>query len=188
MPDQFNILVVDDEPKMANLISIIVEIVDKYTVLKSGTSKEALEIVKNNKIDAVLLDILMPEMDGITLLDEIKKISPDTQVIMITAVDEVETAVSAIKKGAFDYIIKPFNNKAILGTITKALDDTRIKRMAQTLKANEIEYLERLEKARAYLDECRSAKIDASDEEIARIMGHRTAEPKIFYVKDDQTK
>jgi len=102
------ILVVDDDPD----IRLVMEdfLMDEYTVLTASDGMEALEIIAENqdRIDLVITDIRMPRMDGMKLLQEIKTNYPEIGVMMISAYGEISTAVEAIRKGAYDYIPKPF--------------------------------------------------------------------------------
>ena len=106
MNDKALILVVDDEPGVRQSFNMVLK--DDYDVILSATGAEAVDILKSHAVDLVLLDILLPDMSGIEILEEIMETDPDTEVIMVTAVNDVQTAVKAIKLGAYEYIIKPF--------------------------------------------------------------------------------
>jgi two-component system NtrC family response regulator len=93
-----------------------------YEVLTAPGALEALKIAGASDLDLVLTDMKMPRMSGIELLDELRRLYPDLPVIIMTAYGTVEKAVTAMKKGAFDYILKPFKNEEILVTIAKALE------------------------------------------------------------------
>jgi len=114
------ILVVDDERAIRSTLKEILEY-EKYNVSDAADGMEALELVKNDQFDVILLDIKMPRMDGLEVLEEILKIS-DTPVVMISGHGTIETAVEAIKKGAYDYIAKPLDLNRLLITIRNALD------------------------------------------------------------------
>ncbi|MCB4791022.1 MAG: sigma-54 dependent transcriptional regulator [Elusimicrobia bacterium] len=137
MDDKATILVVDDEENMRESYNIILK--DKYNVLLSAGGKEALEILNREQVDIVLLDILMPDMDGIEVLKEVKK-NHDTEVIMITAVNAVKTAIQAIKSGAYDYIPKPFEVADLLAVIQKALEKRDLTREIIYLKSELEQY------------------------------------------------
>jgi two-component system NtrC family response regulator len=115
------ILVVDDE---ANYLTVMQALLEEagYEVLTALSGAEALKAAAQSDLDVVLTDMKMPKMSGIELLDEIKRLYPDIPVIIMTAYGTVEKAVEAMKKGAFDYILKPFKNEEILVTIAKALE------------------------------------------------------------------
>ncbi|MGO8761526.1 MAG: sigma-54-dependent transcriptional regulator [Desulfobaccales bacterium] len=115
------ILVVDDE---SNYLTVMEALLGEagYEVLTAPSAIEAVKIAAASDLDLVLTDMKMPKMSGIELLDQLQRLYPDLPVIIMTAFGTVEKAVTAMKKGAFDYILKPFKNDEILVTIAKALD------------------------------------------------------------------
>ncbi|OGS44126.1 MAG: hypothetical protein A2539_00955 [Elusimicrobia bacterium RIFOXYD2_FULL_34_15] len=113
------ILVVDDEKNIIESYKALLE--DKYYVLSAMSGADALNILKKETVNLVLLDVLMPDMDGLEVLKNIKEIS-GIEVIMITAVKTVRTAIQAMKMGAYDYISKPFDMDDLLETVRKALE------------------------------------------------------------------
>ena len=115
------ILVVDDE---INYLTVMETLLGEagYEVLTAPSAIEAVKIAGASDLDLVLTDMKMPKMSGIELLDKLQQLYPDLPVIIMTAFGTVEKAVSAMKKGAFDYILKPFKNEEILVTIAKALE------------------------------------------------------------------
>jgi two-component system, NtrC family, response regulator len=115
------ILVVDDE---TNYLTVMETLLGEagYEVITSPSALEALKIASSADLDLVLTDMKMPKMSGIELLDELHRLYHDLPVIIMTAFGTVEKAVMAMKKGAFDYILKPFKNEEILVTIAKALE------------------------------------------------------------------
>ncbi len=102
------ILIVDDDRSVLKFLERFL-IKKSYEVYLATNGKEAIEIIKNESPQVILLDIKMPMMNGIEVLKEIKKINPAIGVIMITAVQEEDTALEAMKLGADDYICKPFD-------------------------------------------------------------------------------
>ncbi len=118
-----SILIVDDERGMCELLYDIL-IREKYKVQTTESPNKAIEIVRNENIDIVLLDLVMPEMDGIDVLKEIKQIKPDTTVVIMTAYGTIDTAVEAMKLGAYDYITKPFKMSKIK-TITARISESK---------------------------------------------------------------
>ncbi|MDD8031673.1 MAG: sigma-54 dependent transcriptional regulator [Acidobacteriota bacterium] len=112
---------IDDEPIIHDVLGQLLE-AEGYEVEISSSGEEALKKFEEQKFDLILLDLLMPGMDGLEVLKEIKKIDPETLVIIITAYASVESALSAIKMGAYDYIQKPFKNDELLMTINRALE------------------------------------------------------------------
>jgi two-component system NtrC family response regulator len=115
------ILVVDDE---INYLTVMEALLGEagYEVLTAPSAIEAVKIAAASDLDLVLTDMKMPKMSGIELLDQLRRLYPDLPVIIMTAFGTVEKAVTAMKKGAFDYILKPFKNDEILVTIAKALE------------------------------------------------------------------
>jgi len=103
------ILVVDDEALARKLLKDFLE-VKGYDVITASGGKEALEKIKEGP-DIVLLDIMMPDMNGMEVLDKIKETSPSTVVIMVTALAENAIGVESIKRGAFDFVTKPIDLK-----------------------------------------------------------------------------
>ncbi len=114
------ILVVDDE---VNYLTVMETLLGEagYEVLTSASAPEAIKILGSADLDLLLTDMKMPKMSGIELLEKSHQLYPDLPVIIMTAFGTVEKAVEAMKKGAFDYILKPFKNEEILVTIAKAL-------------------------------------------------------------------
>jgi DNA-binding NtrC family response regulator len=106
------ILVVDDELSIRESFSLILE--GRYKVLLAASGEVALKHITDQKVDLAFLDIRMPGLDGLETLKRIKGIDPDVEVIMVTAVNDIQKASEAIKLGARDYIVKPFDVEAIL--------------------------------------------------------------------------
>ena len=113
------ILVIDDEPivRTSCIRSLSPE---GYEVKSASSGKEALELLENEPFNLVLLDLKMPDMDGIEVLKKIKNTWPDTKVVMITGYSTVETAVKTLKLGAFSYLEKPFMPDTLLETAREA--------------------------------------------------------------------
>ncbi len=114
------ILIVEDDVAFCKMLKTFLQ-KKEYDVFTAFSGNEAIPQIKNEAFDIVLTDVRLPDSDGITLLDEILKTNSNTQVIIMTGYAEVNMAVNAIKKGAFDYVSKPFNPDTILHTIEKAL-------------------------------------------------------------------
>jgi two-component system NtrC family response regulator len=119
------ILVVDDE---INYLTVMETLLGEagYEVLTAPSAIEAVKIAGASDLDLVLTDMKMPKMSGIELLEKLQQLYPGLPVIIMTAFGTVEKAVSAMKKGAFDYILKPFKNEEIMVTIAKALEHRRL--------------------------------------------------------------
>lgn len=114
------ILVVDDEKNYLVVLDALLS-EEGYEVTTADSGVKALEILKESDLDLVLTDLKMPLMDGIELLENIKKINPDLPVIMMTAYGTIDTAIEAMKKGAYDYVTKPFQNEELKLNIRKAI-------------------------------------------------------------------
>ena len=128
-----NILVIDDEKSIRNSLKDVLEY-EKHEVDLAEDGAEGLELFQEKKYDIVLSDIKMPKMDGMEVLDELLKLSDDISIIMISGHGTIDTAVEAIKKGAFDYIEKPLDLNRLLITIRNALDKTSLITETKTLK------------------------------------------------------
>ena len=118
------ILVVDDERGVRESFNMVLK--DHYQVLMAQTGSEAVDIFSKNYVDLVLLDIRLPDVDGVDLLRKLKVTEPGVEIIMITAVKSIQTAVQAIKSGAYEYIIKPFDVEEVLTVINRALEKRRL--------------------------------------------------------------
>src|SRR5216117_1574068 len=127
------ILVVDDDPGVRESFRLILE--DHYDVLDVPDGPQALETVRASQVDLVLLDIRLPEMDGIEVLERIKTIDDGVEVILVTAVKTVRTAVAAMKLGAFDYLTKPFEEDELLQLVLRALEKRSLEREVAFLRA-----------------------------------------------------
>ncbi len=119
------VLVVDDEKNYPLILSAILED-EGYETLTANSGREALEKLSNSDVDLVLTDMKMPSMDGIELLEKIKTIDPELPVIMMTAYGTVEKAVEAMQKGAYNYILKPFDNDSLVLYVNKAVAMYRV--------------------------------------------------------------
>jgi DNA-binding NtrC family response regulator len=126
------ILVVDDEYGVRQSFNMVLK--DDYTVLLTGTGEEAIDIFTKSPVDLILLDILLPDINGIDLLEKFKELDPNTEIIMVTAVKEIQTAVKAIKLGAYEYIIKPFTVDDVLTVIRRALEKRSLMREVTYLR------------------------------------------------------
>ncbi|MGD8763612.1 MAG: response regulator, partial [Desulfobacteraceae bacterium] len=114
------ILIVDDEKNYLTILTAILE-EEGFEVLTALSGQEALDIRKTSDVDLVLTDMKMPVMDGIELLEHIKAIDPDLPVVMMTAHGTVDKAVEAMQKGAYSYILKPFDNERLIIYVKKAI-------------------------------------------------------------------
>ncbi len=127
------ILVIDDEKNIRSTLQEILEY-EKFEVDLAASGPEGLELFKENNYDIILCDIKMPEMDGIEVLESINAAGTDAQVIMISGHGNIDTAVSAIKKGAYDFIEKPLDLNRLLITIRNAMDKSTLITETKVLK------------------------------------------------------
>ena len=128
-----NILIIDDEKSIRRTLREILEY-EKYKVEEADNGQDGLDMIKNNPYDVVLLDIKMPKMDGMEVLEKAQILAPDVPIIMISGHGNVETAVEAVKKGAYDYISKPPDLNRLLITIRNALDKSNLITETKVLK------------------------------------------------------
>ena len=121
------ILLVEDEASIRRVLSSILSEEDKnYQIEEATNGQEAIEKIKKNKYDLVLCDIKMPKKDGLEVLLEAKELDPSIRIVMISGHGDLETAVQAMKMGAFDYIAKPPDLNRLLTTVRNALSDSDI--------------------------------------------------------------
>jgi len=128
------LLIVDDEPDMLKLLGMIIRDKTPYETITTNNPVEALDLVKKGGYDLLITDLKMPGLDGVEMLEAVKRLDADIPVIIMTAYGTVETAEEALSKGAFDFISKPFRKEQILFTIDKALKWLRLQRENKKLK------------------------------------------------------
>lgn len=134
MPEELTrILIVDDEPNMLHMLSAILAH-DGFDPVCAGTAAEALELVTQQEFDFILSDVRMPGMDGLQLLDRLKANGVDVIVILMSAYGNVELALEAMRKGAYDYISKPFKTDEVVLTLRKAAEREKLRREVVRLK------------------------------------------------------
>jgi putative nucleotidyltransferase with HDIG domain len=120
-----NILVVDDEEAIREVVSTMLESRGYHCVAVSN-GRAAQDFVRKQTPDLVLSDMIMPEMDGIKLLDWLRNFDPEIPVIMVTAIHDISTALEAIRRGAYDYILKPFEKDQLFHGVGRALQHRRL--------------------------------------------------------------
>jgi two-component system response regulator PilR (NtrC family) len=130
-----SILVIDDEEIMREILDALLAR-EGYEVRVAANAAEGLDLARTMPFDAAIVDMMMPGMDGIATLDELKKIDDDMPVLMITAYASVENAIAAMKRGAFDYITKPFKNDEVLVVLHNALAQRRLVAENRALRQN----------------------------------------------------
>ena len=128
-----NILIIDDEKSIRRTLREILEY-EGYKVEEAADGMEGLEVMKNNSFDAVLLDIKMPKMDGMEVLEKLQQQYSDLPVIMVSGHGNIDTAVEAVKKGAYDFVAKPMDLNRLLITLRNALDKASLVTETKVLK------------------------------------------------------
>jgi DNA-binding NtrC family response regulator len=127
------ILVVDDEPRQRDILQMILEAAG-YEPTTAGNGRQALAAARAQSFDVVLTDLKMPDLDGIELLSELQRAQPAPCVILMTAHGTIDSAVEAMRKGAFDYLTKPLEKDELLLTLRRALERSHLMRENQRLK------------------------------------------------------
>jgi two-component system response regulator PilR (NtrC family) len=130
-----SILVIDDEEIMREILETLL-VREGYNVRVASSGAEGLELARAMPFDAAVVDVMMPGLDGIATLEELKGIDDDLPVLMVTAFASVETAIAAMKRGAFDYITKPFKNDEVLVVLRNALERSRLVNENRALRQN----------------------------------------------------
>jgi putative nucleotidyltransferase with HDIG domain len=138
------ILVVDDEEPIREIVASMLGTAG-YLCKEAGSGMEALAILTSGEeFELMLSDLMMADLDGIGLLERTKEKYPDMPVVMVTAVHDISVALAAIRNGAYDYLLKPFEREQLLNTVSRALENRRLKVENRTYQTN----LESLVKAR----------------------------------------
>jgi DNA-binding NtrC family response regulator len=129
------ILIVDDEIDMLELLELIITDRTEYEVVTTNTPLEVPELLRKEPFDLLITDLRMPDIDGIELIEMVRQVDDQLPFIVITAYGTIESAVEAMRKGAFDYITKPFRQEQILLTIEKVMKWRRLQKENIALKA-----------------------------------------------------
>ncbi|MBN1142189.1 MAG: response regulator, partial [Deltaproteobacteria bacterium] len=131
------ILVVDDDPSILKTLELALFSEGFTHLALTGNPLQAADLIGRQDFDAVLLDIIMPELSGRELLEKIREQQPDTPVIMVSGVNDLETAVDCMRHGAFDYILKPAGKSQLAAALRRALEVGQLKkenhRLAESL-------------------------------------------------------
>jgi len=135
MKSHGSILVVDDEEIMREILETLLRS-EGYSVRLASSGEEGLELAKNVPFDAAIVDVMMPGMDGMQTLEALKKLDEELAVIMVTAFASVENAITSMKRGAFDYVTKPFKNDEVLVILRNALERRNLMNENRTLRQN----------------------------------------------------
>ncbi|HNS48630.1 MAG TPA: sigma-54 dependent transcriptional regulator [bacterium] len=127
------ILIVDDEKSVCETLRILLK--DHYQIITANNGQRAMELLEEEP-DLMILDVIMPDMDGLEVLKKVRSVNQELPIIMLSAVDRIKTVVEAIKLGAIEYITKPFDNEELKHTIERMLDVQKLR--------SELAYLKRL--------------------------------------------
>ncbi len=156
MPDR--ILVVDDEEAIREIVASMLTTAG-YACKHAGSGIEALAVLTSGEeFELMLSDLMMADLDGIGLLERAKEKYPDMPVVMVTAVHDISVALAAIRNGAYDYLLKPFEREQLLNTVSRALENRRLKMENRTYQIN----LESLVEARTNQLQAAMASLERS--------------------------
>lgn len=150
---KYKILIVDDEKNMCRSLEILLS-AEGYKTISCERAGSALQVLEKEDVDLLITDLTMPEMNGMELLKKVKELHPNIQVIMMTAYSTVQSAVEAIKIGAYDYLIKPFSDDDIILSVKKALEVSELRNENVVLK----ELLDKKEKGAAFVTKSTAMK------------------------------
>lgn len=130
---QHTVLIIDDEKKICSLLARIIEL-EGFKVFQANTGKEGLKILANQDINVVISDVKLPDINGVELVKQIKKLKPYTEVINLTAFGTIQDGVMAMRNGAFDYITKGDDNDKIIPLVYKAMDKSSLQQRVYELE------------------------------------------------------
>ena len=134
LPEQRQVLIVDDEPNLRRILSAQLTR-DGYDVLSAEDGEAGLALLRENHIDLVITDLKMPRVDGMTLLKRAIEEEPELPVVVITAHGTIDTAVEALKLGAFDFVTKPFDKDEVATDRRQGAQDARAPRRRRDANA-----------------------------------------------------
>jgi len=120
-----SILIIDDDTSVLETTAVLLR-EHGYSVISCENAKDAIAKLHENKVDVVLTDIRMPEASGIELLEEVHRIDMDIPVILMTAYAELDVAISAMGKGAFDFIVKPYKSELLVNSVEMAVKHKKL--------------------------------------------------------------
>ena len=129
----YNILVIDDEAAQRDVLTGYLK-KKGYIIFSASSGREGIEIAKSNSVDIILSDFKMPDLNGIEVLEQVKKINPEISFVIVTAYGTVENAVKAMRLGAFDYISKPVDLDELDLMIERIIEHKNLKSENQLLK------------------------------------------------------
>lgn len=127
------LLVIDDETNVRYSLETSLQS-DELTVLTAGTARQGIELVRSRQPDAVILDVRLPDMSGLDAFQHIRDLDPRLPVIIVTAYTTTETAIDAMRRGAFEYLLKPFDFRQLRAVVNKALEVSRLSRVPAVIE------------------------------------------------------
>ena len=128
-----NVLIIDDEEVLQDVLTVLLR-KEGHNTISAMTGEEGLDLLQREDVDLVLLDLMLPGMSGMQVLKEIRRRYPDIVVVMITAFSSIESAIEAMREGAFHYIPKPFKKEEVLLTLRKGLEQRRLANENRSLR------------------------------------------------------
>ena len=168
------ILVVDDDEAIRNIVCAMLQNAS-YQCIQARSASEALEILDNgDNFHLVLSDLIMPEMDGVALLEQVKRRRQELPMVLVTAVHDISVALAAIRNGAYDYLLKPFEREQLLAVVRRALETYRLRMENRIYQANlEIKVRERTEELSKRTEELSNAlnELERSYDSILEALG-----------------
>jgi DNA-binding response OmpR family regulator len=132
-----NILVVDDEPVARQSLSDILRL-EGYNVAAVANGEQAVEHIRNHSVDLIVLDLKMPGMNGLDVVQVVNQIAPDTEIILLTAFGSMESAVEALRQRVHDYLLKPASPNQILESVKRGLERREIRLMQKENKTGDV--------------------------------------------------
>jgi DNA-binding NtrC family response regulator len=129
------ILIIDDEPDMLTMLEMIITDKTPHEVVTTNNPLEIQSLLAQENLNMIITDLKMPAMDGIEIIEAVKRYDPDIPVVVITAFGTLESAEEAVHRGAYDFITKPFRKEQILVAIERALEWQRITRENRELRS-----------------------------------------------------
>lgn len=159
MADKPRLLIVDDEDTILKLLTKL--FAEDYEVITASTASDGLKSIEESPLDVVLLDIMLPDPTGLELLKAVKTVDPDTQVIMMTGYASIETSTEALREGAYDYILKPFEESQIKSLLRNALDKKKALKEKKDLLEELADLTQKLQEANDEFERTQANLVDA---------------------------
>ncbi len=178
MPKRYHILIVDDEESITFLLKTEFEDRSEFEVETALNGADAINLIQSHIYDVVLLDVKMPRVTGIEVLRFVKEHSPATQVIMLTNIVDVKTAIETVKLGAYDFVSKPYDTDQLMATVYRALEHRQLliqKEVNEYVRTNEI-----IGESRIFKEAVENAKKIAASETFVLIQGESGTGKELF--------